>query len=129
MTNDKITNILAKVNEIVDYAIANDGHTSNEAYAELENMLKSAFEGETPMKKFIVTAVDSGETCDGKARVLEVCSTREEAKAFVQNVIEEWVNERAGECVEVDFDKMRAHYAYNNGNGCEWNIEEVDIES
>ena len=81
------------------------------------------------MKKFIVTAVDSGETCDGKARVLEVCNTREEAKAFIQADIEEWVNERAGECVEVDFDKMSAHYAYNNDNGCEWNIEEVDIES
>ena len=81
------------------------------------------------MKKFIVTAVDSGDTCDGKARVLAVCSTREEAKAFVQADIEEWVDERAGECVEVDFDKMSAHYVYSNGNGCEWNIEEVDIAS
>ena len=81
------------------------------------------------MKKFIVTAVDVGETCDGKARVLAVCSTREEAKAFVQADIEEWVNERAGECVKVDFDKMSAHYAYNNDNGCEWNIEEVDIKN
>ena len=81
------------------------------------------------MKKFIVTAVDSGETCDGKARVLEVCSTREEAKAFVQNDIEAWADEREGEDIEVDFDKMSAHYAYNNDNGCEWNIEEVDIKS
>ena len=81
------------------------------------------------MKRFIVTAVDYGETCDGKARVLAVCNTREEVKAFVQAVIEEWVDERAGECVEVDFDKMSAYYAYNNDNGCEWNIEEVDIES
>ena len=40
--NDKIVAILAKVNEIVEYAIANDGHTSSEMYAELENMLKSA---------------------------------------------------------------------------------------
>jgi hypothetical protein len=42
MDNDKIVTILAKVNEIVDYAIANDGHTSSEMYVELENMLKSA---------------------------------------------------------------------------------------
>ena len=83
------------------------------------------------MKKFIVTAVNSGKTCDGKARVLAVCNTREEAKAFVQADIEEWVNEQAGagEYVEVDFDKMSAHYAYNNDNRCEWNIEEVDIKS
>lgn len=81
------------------------------------------------MKKFIVTAVDSGETCDGKARVLVVCNTREEAKAFVQNDIEAWADEREGEDIEVDFDKMSAHYAYNNDNGCEWNIEEVYIKS
>ena len=104
MTNDKIINILAKVNEIVDYAIANDGHTSNEAYAELENMLKSAFEGETPMKKFIVTAVDSGDTCDGKARVLAVCNTREEATAFVQADIEPYADERDYEGMEVGFE-------------------------
>lgn len=42
MNNDKIVAIIAKVNEIVDYAVANDGHTSGEMYAELENMLKSA---------------------------------------------------------------------------------------
>ena len=81
------------------------------------------------MKKFIVTAVESGDTCDGKARVLVVCSTREEAEAFVQNDIETWADEREGEDIEVDFDKMSANYAYNNDNGCEWNIEEVDIES
>ena len=81
------------------------------------------------MKKFIVTAVNSGKTCDGKARILVVCNTREEAKAFVQADIETWADEREGEDIEVDFDKMRAHYAYNNGNGCEWNIEEVDIKS
>lgn len=42
MSNDKIIAVLAKVNEIVDYAVANDGHMSDEMYAELENMLKSA---------------------------------------------------------------------------------------
>ena len=80
------------------------------------------------MKKFIVTAVDSGDTCNGKARVLAVCNTREEAKAFVQNDIEAWAYERAYEGIEVDFGKMSAHYNCND-DGCEWNIEEVDIKS
>ena len=80
------------------------------------------------MKKFIVTAVDSGDTCDGKARVLGVCNTREEAKAVVQNDIETWADEREGEDIEVDFDKMSAYHNCNY-DGCEWNIEEVDIES
>ena len=80
------------------------------------------------MKKFIVTAVNSGKTCDGKARILAVCSTREEAKAFVQTNIETWAYERAYEGIEVDFCKMSAHYNYND-DGCEWNIEEVDIKN
>ena len=80
------------------------------------------------MKKFIVTAVDVGETCDGKARVLAVCNTREEAKAVVQNDIEAWADEREGEDIEVDFDKMSAYHNYND-DACEWNIEEVDIKS
>lgn len=81
------------------------------------------------MKKYIVTAVDHGESCDGKARVLEVCDTKEEAKAFVRADIENWADERAGEGVEVDFDKMSAHYDYDTDEGCEWNIECRDILS
>ena len=78
-------------------------------------------------KRWIVTAVDHGETCDGKARVLKVCNTKEEAEAYVHADIESWANERDGEDIEVDFDKMSAHYEYNHDNGCEWNIEEVEI--
>ena len=40
MDNDKIVEILNKVNEIVDYAVENGGHTSQELYSELEDMLK-----------------------------------------------------------------------------------------
>ena len=80
------------------------------------------------MKKFIVTMVDSGETGDGKARVLAVCNTLEEAKAVVQTDIETWADEREGEDIEVDFDKMSAYHNYND-DACEWNIEEVDIKS
>lgn len=80
------------------------------------------------VKLWIVTAVDHGETCDGKARVLETCKSKEEAEAFVRADIENWADERAGEGVEVDFDKMSAHYDYNTGIGCEWNIEPVTVD-
>lgn len=80
------------------------------------------------MKSYIVTAVDTSDTCDGKARVLSACATPEQANEFVKRDIEKWADDRAGEGIEVDFDRMRAHYDYDSSYGCEWNIEEVDIE-
>lgn len=81
------------------------------------------------MKRWIVTYVDRGETCDGKARVLTVCSTKEEAQNEVRADIEKWADDRAGDNVVVDFDKMTASYwdCARADNGCEWNIEEVEI--
>jgi len=77
------------------------------------------------MKKlWIATYVDYGETCDGKARVLDICKSKEEAEAVVRNDIEKWADDHAGENVEVDFDKMSAHYDDDTSDGCEWNIEE-----
>lgn len=82
-------------------------------------------------KLFIVTAVDYGETCDRKARVLDICKTKEEARAVVRNDIEHWANERAGMPIIVDFDKMSAKYNWetlDDADGCEWNISEHDLE-
>jgi len=76
------------------------------------------------IKLWIVTAVDHGETCDGKARVLEVCKSKEEAKAFARSDIEKWADDRAAEDIYVDFDAMAAGYNGNADEGCEWNIEE-----
>ena len=79
------------------------------------------------MKKlWITTYVDHGETCDGKARVLKACATKEEAQNEVRADIEKWADNRAGENVEIDFDKMSASYR-DRDEGCEWNIEEVEI--
>ena len=79
------------------------------------------------MKKiWIAMYVESGETCDGKARVLKACATKEEAQNEVQADIEDWADDRAGENVEVDFDKMSASYQ-DRDEGCEWCIEEVEI--
>lgn len=79
------------------------------------------------MKKiWIATYVDSGETCDGKARVLKACATLEEARNEVRADIEKWADLRAGEDVEVDFDKMSASYR-DHDEGCEWNVTEVKV--
>ena len=79
------------------------------------------------MKKiWIAMYVESVETCDGKARVLKACATKEEAQNEVRADIEKWADDRAGENVEVDFDKMSASYQ-DRDEGCEWCIEEVEI--
>lgn len=83
------------------------------------------------MKKiWIATYVDRGETCDGKARVLAVCATEEEARSEVRADIEKWANDRARMPIVVDFDKMSAKYDWktlDDDDGCEWNIEEAEI--
>lgn len=79
------------------------------------------------MTKWIVTAVDHGETCDGKARVLATCDSQDEAKVYVRSDIENWADQRAGEGVEVDFEKMSASYNDNSAEGCEWNIEPREV--
>lgn len=79
------------------------------------------------MKKiWIATYVDQGETCDGKARVLKACATKEEAQNEVRADIEQWADNHAGENIEVDFSKMSA-FRKDNSSRCDWNIEEVDL--
>lgn len=75
-------------------------------------------------KIWIATYVDRGDTCDGKARVLDIYKSKEEAEAAVRNDIEKWADDRAGERLIVDFDKMTAYCLYDADVGCEWNIEE-----
>lgn len=83
------------------------------------------------IKRYVVTAVDTGDTCDGKARVIGTFKTKDEAKNCVTEDIKEWIDQRAGEAVECDFDEMSAHYVddkWDTNDGCEWNIEEIEIE-
>ena len=84
------------------------------------------------MKRWIVTVVDSGDTCDGKARVLAVCKTEEGARAFIRNDMEERVDDATddeGNCTYdvVDFDKMSLS-TYNGISSCEWNVEEIEFD-
>ena len=79
------------------------------------------------MKKiWIAMYVESGETCDGKPRVLKACATEEEAQNEVRADIEDWADDRAGENIEVDFGKMSVSY-HDRDEGCEWYIEEVEV--
>ena len=79
------------------------------------------------MKKlWIAMYADRGETCDGKPRVLKARATKEEARGEVRADIEKWADDRAGENVEVDFDKTSASYR-DRDEGREWNVEEVEV--
>ena len=79
------------------------------------------------MKKiWIAMYAESGETCDGKPRVLKACATKEEAQNEVRADIENWADDRAGENVEVDFDKMSAS-CHDRDEGREWYVEEVEV--
>ena len=81
------------------------------------------------MRKFLVTAVDSGETCNGKDDLIACCDSYDEAVEYVRSDMEDWADQRAGEGVVLDFDKMSAHYDCDTSNGCEWNIHEISIDS
>ena len=77
-------------------------------------------------KIWIAMYVESGETCNGKPRVLKACATKEEAQNEVRADIEDWTDDRAGENVEVDFGKMSASY-HDRDEGCEWRVEGVEV--
>lgn len=80
------------------------------------------------MKKWIVTAVGHGETCDGKARVLAVCDTKEEAANYIRNDMEDYLDNNVDEGLVADFDRWSVGYKYQSfDTACEWNAEEVEI--
>ena len=80
------------------------------------------------MKKWIVTCVDYGESCDGKARVLKACDTKEEAEAYIRNDMEDYMDDHANEGLIANFDKWSVGYDFEtDSKGCEWNAEEVEI--
>lgn len=78
-------------------------------------------------KLFIVTSVDTSESTDGKAVVVDVCGTKEEALNLVRNEMEAYADDGAELELVIDFNRMSAHtedFKY----GCEWNISEHDLE-
>ena len=81
------------------------------------------------IKRYIVTAVyfDDEGHCDGKARVLAACKSKDEAKDFVIEDMREYVDEHANESMVMDEDIMQVR-TDDCMNGCEWNIDDVEIE-
>lgn len=82
------------------------------------------------MKLWIVTAVDHDPNgnCDGKARVLGAFKSYDEARNYVNEDIQEWVDRNCEEGVECSFAEMAAWYDYDDSDRCEWNIEEIGVD-
>ena len=79
------------------------------------------------MKLWIVTAVDHGDSCDGKARVLGVFKNDIEARNYVDGDIFDWVERYCEDGVKCDFDKMAVWSDCDDSIRCEWNIEEAEV--
>lgn len=82
--------------------------------------------------RFIVSAIDYGDSCDGKARILFCSQFEDEAKAYVENDIKDYIDNNSDDdgncCYIADFGKMKITDKDNENNGCEWNIEKISIE-
>lgn len=80
-------------------------------------------------KAYILTAVDQGETCDGKARALGIHFSYEDAARAKSEDMTTYRNT----CLALSgkeplsYNEGRGYCYINDRQGCEWNIEEVDI--
>ena len=77
-------------------------------------------------KIYVVTAVDVGDSCDGHARVLGAFKSKDDAKNYVRNDMEDMCDQLANTGIRVDFDKMEI---VNDGEDtvCCWSISEVEV--
>lgn len=80
--------------------------------------------------RYIVTCIDRSDNASWKPQVLSACFDLEEAKSFVRNAMEEYVDHitiayGAKLCPAVDFDAMDVWS--DAGIGCSWNISEVEV--
>lgn len=81
------------------------------------------------LKRWIVTAVDfdADGQCDGKARILTILASKENAQNYVLEDMREYVDNNVTRRMLMDEDKMRVT-DIDAGYSCEWNIEEVELE-
>ena len=75
---------------------------------------------------WVVTAVDIGDSCDGKARVLKICRSKEEAEQYIHDDMTDYY--LSHRCV-INSDKMCAWTDFSETNGCIWNLEKIHINS
>ena len=76
-------------------------------------------------KAYIVTAVDYGETVDGKARTIGVFFDREKAQAALDADMDGYLERYKKDGIEAKEEDLAVWH--DNNNGCEWNVEDVDV--
>lgn len=67
---------------------------------------------------YAVTAIDNGDSCDGRPRCLGVFKTRSEAVKYIEADIENYEDKGS----EVNYDDWTA-------TTCVWNLNEVSVEA
>lgn len=76
-------------------------------------------------KAYIVTAVDYGETVDGKARTIGVFFDREKAQAALDADMDGYIDRYKKDGIEVKEEDLAVWH--DDNHGCEWNVEDVDV--
>ena len=79
-------------------------------------------------KIYVVTAVDVGDSCDGHARVLGAFKSKDDAKNYVRNDMEDRYDKLADSGIIADFDKMELVNWSDNDPVCCWSIAEVEVQ-
>lgn len=78
-------------------------------------------------KIYVVTAVDSGDSCDGHARVLGAFKNEADAKNYVRNDMEDYCDQHANAGIQVDFDMMLIVNEDDDIVRC-WSIDAVEVK-
>lgn len=74
---------------------------------------------------WVATAVDIGDSCDGKARVLKISRSKEEIEQYIHDdMIDHSFNS-----VDCKVDPIKLSVYQNENDGCEWNLEKIHITS
>lgn len=76
-------------------------------------------------KAYIVTAVDYGETVDGKARTIGVFFDREKAQAALDADMDGYLERYRKDGIEAKEEDLAVWH--DDNHGCEWNVEELDV--
>lgn len=77
------------------------------------------------IKRFVVTAVEYGDSVDGKGSVVGVFSTKEYAKIYMDGDAQSYYSEGGFDKIELYADS--ASVGSTDECGCEWKIQEIEI--
>lgn len=77
--------------------------------------------------RYVVTAVDCGDSCDGHPSCLGVFSTEDDAKNYVRNDMEDRCDQLAGCDIKADFDRMEILDTCDQPI-CQWSVDEAEVD-